>query len=1258
MLIMAEDRVQLKQEEIVGNEVVLSDINPKSNTKSIDDPTTGASLDKTLERMWQSINNKLSRIVNSVNGRTGVVVLDSSDVGLGNVDNVSFADIKQWVITRTAQEFGFKRLELFNSLRELDDTINHEWLHDEVYANKPFYSHHGYEANSVMDNRGYIGYIYYDSSVNRLKHTEMVLDTIGSADNSIIYNEQGHQNGETRDYSESGRIGVNIWTYEDALEVYNNISGNKADSGLRINKDNIAPKLYFFDGVYGDGATSLDPNALLYYAAEDIRQDEPNSVDIYIDGTKIEYNNSNKLGQDLYNNTNYIKQSFKVNDLILCNFNDENYLQPVGTGHDNDRVIDHEMNPLLMLKRPCIGQVTKAPTAQDPSVNYEIRFYSIRQNTYRGLKYDTVHTNASDYSNGALSVDLLATNNIQTKNQSQIYTDLLGKKQIGLSGINAMYPYNSTNMHATEGKSSKSKRVFRTILPSGLSDNIYRADATGLPNEQSSMYILPNYSLCVIPYIAFRNAVDPSHPSDNRYIPNWPATAPPLPIEPNYGFDDIDTNMLGINLVKGVSAEQGHGTYAVNLSGLRIDTDDFPIDNEWLGVDNSEHLPITTHSGGLSVNVGNFLEIGSSNGAYNVNKNPDYFYDEGKVNVRIDKMRGLHESYSNRLSVNISENIAPKDHDENHLSGGLKFTDDYGAEDTPQYGVLSVNTGGNARGLSIKNNTPCDVKYNISGNPIQVINESNVLSVQLYDLTREVSQSVSETTTPSGLEVKYGIFEEDIVPLLPNSNVYSKKVWRRVYDLDIELNMDPTQFSDDEVYIAAGLRWIVSTSELVYHPYVVFYSDKDQYDQVIDSIRSDPTIWPESKQCHVLIEDSSVPDVYTITGKSYCDVINLHLPDTDFDGMIRSDDASLVRRMTAIMAGSIPSIYVKKDTTTGGIEGFYSDPEKTIPFTIPATAVEGDLFATLNYVEEFNIPGDSELLYEIIYECYKPQGSNNLELRVYKPDGLESQAPDPWTESSFIELLRRSDADQNGRITTVDSTWILTFYTELQKEYRGMSLTDAWIAFLAAHGKTVGDDPIITVFSCRYEKGVRIKYDESRGITYSPILIEGTLIDETDRTVYDIDTLRANAKHDAISIKIADPSSGALTFDKYICGGLRFGTDGYLGVRINDSNKYNAALPSKNNGTQSDDLSIGTHGLHIYDQNILGVQLTEDGDLDNGELCFDRNGNLRISATFNPGKDNLTISGKLNGTTTNIPYNGSEPVTITLGPGLCFSEVT
>ena len=93
------DRVQLKREEVVGDDVVLSDINPKTNTSSIDDSNTGDSLNKTLDRMWQSINNKLSRVVNSVNGRTGVVVLSPEDVGLDQVDNVSLSDIKKWLST-------------------------------------------------------------------------------------------------------------------------------------------------------------------------------------------------------------------------------------------------------------------------------------------------------------------------------------------------------------------------------------------------------------------------------------------------------------------------------------------------------------------------------------------------------------------------------------------------------------------------------------------------------------------------------------------------------------------------------------------------------------------------------------------------------------------------------------------------------------------------------------------------------------------------------------------------------------------------------------------------------------------------------------------------------------------------------------------------------------------------------------------------------------------------------------------------------
>ena len=114
-IVMSYEVTQLSQEEIVGEEVVLKDINPITNTNAVNDNTNGMTLDQTIQRLWNSINNKLSRVVNSVNGRTGVVLLNSNDVGLGNVDNISFTDIKKWVIEQIEQAFENKRLRLFDS---------------------------------------------------------------------------------------------------------------------------------------------------------------------------------------------------------------------------------------------------------------------------------------------------------------------------------------------------------------------------------------------------------------------------------------------------------------------------------------------------------------------------------------------------------------------------------------------------------------------------------------------------------------------------------------------------------------------------------------------------------------------------------------------------------------------------------------------------------------------------------------------------------------------------------------------------------------------------------------------------------------------------------------------------------------------------------------------------------------------------------------------------------------------------------------
>jgi hypothetical protein len=107
--------------------------------------------------MWNAINNKLSRIVNSVNGRTGVVVLTSSDVGLGDVNNVSFADIKQWVIDRLIDEFGNKRIKLLNSFDDLDDILI---KNDKKDRNSAYFT----EKLNNVDTRSYIGYIYLDES--------------------------------------------------------------------------------------------------------------------------------------------------------------------------------------------------------------------------------------------------------------------------------------------------------------------------------------------------------------------------------------------------------------------------------------------------------------------------------------------------------------------------------------------------------------------------------------------------------------------------------------------------------------------------------------------------------------------------------------------------------------------------------------------------------------------------------------------------------------------------------------------------------------------------------------------------------------------------------------------------------------------------------------------------------------------------------------------------------------------------------------
>lgn len=645
------DRVQLKREEVVGDDVVLSDINPKTNTSSIDDSNTGDSLNKTLDRMWQSINNKLSRVVNSVNGRTGVVVLSPEDVGLDQVDNVSLSDIKKWVINRLSQEFNNKRIALFNNLNEVRTYISDN---DESHKDKPFYSHHGFEG----DDRAYIGYIWWDEGKQTLDETHMVIDTIGRTDNSIIYNED--ING--RNLS-GGGLGVNIWKYEDALELYNDLSGEKADSGLRINKNKITCKLYHFDGVYGNGSVD-DTEALLWYTTG-IPEDSP-IVKIYLDGTIVQKNMWGK-----YDDTFYLRlettpgDKFKIGDLILCDFKD----------YCVNKTIPSGMNPDLMNRNPAIGMVTDVPSEATGSTAYRIDFYTIGVYAGWGLTENRVLRRAPDYTK-------------YTNSHEYRSLDILLAK--GMIVQEPTTSYNMSGMTIVKKRSDPGPDVSpatgNIILPSGKT-NVMPEDG----NYEGGLRINTDASLCIIPYnLCGREWL--SGVSDSCIAMNWRAN---VEHACDAGGTSLGAEMngssasgIGINLLKATTPgeiinESAHGGLGVynyrftNLSGLRVSNSDQKLTREFLGLGSTDNTGITDEnsgpvidastSGGLSVNVGKYLEIKPGD----IPEHYTGYYDGGKVNVRINTEKGLIGNDNNQIELNVTDGMFSFDESNNNK---LKLT--------------------------------------------------------------------------------------------------------------------------------------------------------------------------------------------------------------------------------------------------------------------------------------------------------------------------------------------------------------------------------------------------------------------------------------------------------------------------------------------------------------------------------------------------------------------------------------------------------
>ena len=639
------DRVQLKQEEVVGNDVVLNDINPKTNTRSVDDPTSGNRLDQTLDRMWKAINNKLSRIVNSVNGRTGVVVLKPEDVGLDQVDNVSLADIKAWVINRMGIEFGYKRLILFENLNELNTYISDN---DETHKDKPFYSHHGFDG----DKRAYIGYIWWDEGSKKLVETHMVIDTVGYTDNSVIYNETLSDN---KDFS-GGGLGVNIYTYEDALELYNGRS--KADSGLRIKKDKIVPNLYRFDGVYGDG-TPEDETAFLYFKTPPTT-DNP-EISIYIDDVLI-----TKAPIRLNNYTDK-EFKFKVGDMIICGFKDYRIW------NDEDKyVVPDGMNFGLMYRGAAVGCITTAPNVFEPDLPYIVNFYTIGGH----VGYSVTELVGDTY---------LDNSNNKPRDHFEVKLPIAPYPMEGKSGShrNCISPIDAIADPSIPSYNNEGS-LLRVNFPYGTDEIMFNKDDD---NTVGGLIINTDMSLCLQPHDKCSEGWTVGDTTNgSATAENWTGvfgTGKRNPEESLEDGDVINTNTLverviggdsfagqasylGINLMKSVQlsnpdekpSSSGNRFRFTNVSGLRINHSGYALNAGFLGMNEDESTGTGSGpeygvgtSGGLSVNVGNFLEIKPGD----IPEKSEQFYDGGKINVRLGD--GLNDDGNNKITINSGKGL-------------------------------------------------------------------------------------------------------------------------------------------------------------------------------------------------------------------------------------------------------------------------------------------------------------------------------------------------------------------------------------------------------------------------------------------------------------------------------------------------------------------------------------------------------------------------------------------------------------------------
>lgn len=1308
-----QDRVQLNREEIVGDGTALSNINPLTDTKSVDDALTGESLDVIINRIWNAINNKLSRIVNSVNGRDGVIVITAKDVGLGNVTNVSFSTIKDWVLDQLLQEFNLKRIQLFDTYDEFIRNFE-TWELDKSRSGIPFYIKIG---GPDGDTRSQLGYTTWDNVTSRNNYVLKPIDTIYEADKSIIYNE----NINGKNYF-GGKIGVNIWTGEDALKIYE--AASKGQSGLYIDKKNVASALKFFNCIYGNGVPG-DPNALVYILPSGSTYPEgANHITIYMNDVLV---SDPVLGNSF---TTY--QTFKVYDLVLSNFADTNCRDVNGN-------LKSEFLEYFVNREACVGSITDVEKVGS-SFNYTLKFYTVKPYVGKGLGYIDTHTQDGRMA-GMIGLDLVEGAPIE------------GEASDNLSGLNA---YAGINTATPEIGMSQSHITVTPYGPTPLQGF----------NNSSKAFIAPDFSLSIIPYNTFSTPPGEMH--------NWPMKIPGRSV----GIDKQD--FFGVNLLKRRTT-QGNRTY--NMSGLKIYNDSEEISNATIGKNDSDtddklsgiinrtvytllteenapplwgyesglfylddqghevvftntgteespvwspaYTPNTYYiksiygygemSGGLAVNVGKFLEIGTDVGSsmdvpsyQTPTDDPNHYYDGGKVNLRVDDNFFTDTNNDNRLTLKISRYTGYSGKDNNAvLGGGLTYSSGTPGYDPTLPGPLEISPGLTInRGLGLRmshydkvGQTPnAGDKAFLAASVIDTQYTSDDIGQVTDDRSRGygglryfIGDSDAGNTSAIGLRVNasdstyghqlrlgdraIGIDERNVVQVqrYRESDAPSKdtnplviKGWdeEAIYPYVHIKGLTGTVYVDSQINLPgkSGDPYGTPKSNRIY-----FVKDENKRyvwtgngsDYVTMFTTYDGTQNGEWNRVYVEtiidnVNHTFVGNAYQWTPAYTVQIPGSWIPDSSLPegGSYRNDGPSI----DAVMASAALKYYACNATLQDGCKGYYDSTTGRMCYDmahqVPMTVLnDGWTYADMTY-------GEPYLLY-----TYK-QSTDSFE-PVISHTGSEpaAVAGKPYT----IQDLKPMDVDNNGLIDAVDASTILAFYVyaavyphdpvipEYERATNARDQLNAWLKYYGiAQDQTQGYELIHgTDPNGSFMPGLDINLNKWQGITSE---LNGDIHNSVSVKIYD----RTAGVPNCATEDGKDPSKMNYMMGVYQ-GGLRFNKEGYLGVRVNAMNTYNSTTPSGRDGGdfcrcetyKNGELmhDLGARGLRIYGNNVLGIQLDVHGNLDNGQLAFDEDGSLIISPQYHGGGG----GGELLTITDNnqtVSYNGSEAVKITLGPGL------